>query len=46
MRLVAKLVHFFYFQMFGFLLYVSGYAAKGNGSVLSVPKVWPSLPII
>lgn len=26
-------------QMFGFLLYVSEYAAKGNGSVLSVPKV-------
>ncbi|CAK9179959.1 unnamed protein product [Ilex paraguariensis] len=26
-------------QMFGFLLYVSEYTAKGNGSVLSIPKV-------
>lgn len=33
-------------QMFGFLLYVSEYAAKADGSVLSIPKVQPSLKFI
>ncbi|KAK7854829.1 beta-galactosidase 17 [Quercus suber] len=33
-------------QMFGFLLYVSEYAAKADGSVLSIPKVQPTLKFI
>ena len=33
-------------QMFGFLLYVSEYAAKADGSILSIPKVQPSLKFI
>lgn len=32
---------FFCIQMFGFVLYVSNFTAKGNGSVLSIPKVRP-----
>lgn len=35
-----------YFQMFGFMLYVTEYAAKDNGGgVVSIPKVQLSLTI-
>jgi hypothetical protein len=33
-------------QMFGFLLYVSEYAAKDDGNILYIPKVWSSLNFI
>jgi hypothetical protein len=32
-------------QMFGFLLYVSEYAAKDDGSILFIAKVQPSLSL-